>query len=196
VPRGGTVLVEPDLSNAVVFLAAALVTGGQVRVPGWPTRSAQPLGAVLALIDAFGGTATVEGTVLTAAGTGVLTGLGDVDLGEVGELTPTVAALAALADSPTTLRGVAHLRGHETDRLAALATEITRLGGRAQQTSDGLRIEPARLHGGVVHTYADHRIATFAALLGLVVPGIEVDDVAATSKTLPDFPARWAELVR
>jgi 3-phosphoshikimate 1-carboxyvinyltransferase len=195
VPRGGDVHLEPDLSNASVFLAAALVTGGRVRVPGWPQHSLQPSERVIALLEAFGGTVTVDDTGLTISGDGRLRGLGDVDLSEVGELTPTVAALAALADSPTTVHGVAHLRGHETDRLAALTTEIGRLGGRAEQTSDGLHIEPTPLHGGMVHSYADHRMATFGALLGLAVPGVRVDDVAATAKTLPHFADRWAELV-
>ncbi len=195
VPRGGEVLVEPDLSNAAVFLAAAVVAGGRVRVPGWPPRSLQPLPPVVELLEAFGGTVTADADGLTVRGTGAVRGLGEVDLGEIGELTPTAAALAALADSPTTLRGVAHLRGHETDRLAALAAEITRLGGRADQTPDGLRIDPVPLHGGVVHAYADHRMATFAALLGLAVPGVEVDDVAATGKTMPEFPALWAGLM-
>jgi 3-phosphoshikimate 1-carboxyvinyltransferase len=195
VPAGGEVLVEPDLSNAAVFLAAALVAGGRVRVPGWPPRSRQPLPAVVDLLEAFGGTVTLDDDGLTVVGTGAVHGLGQVDLSGIGELAPTAAALAALADSPTTLRGIAHLRGHETDRLAALAGEITRLGGRAAQTPDGLHIEPAPLRGGVVHAYADHRMATFAALLGLAVPGVEVDDVAATSKTMPEFPALWTGLV-
>jgi 3-phosphoshikimate 1-carboxyvinyltransferase len=118
-----------------------------------------------------------------------------VDLGEVGELAPTLAALAALGDGPSTLTGIGHLRGHETDRLAALASEIRRLGGRAEETADGLHVEPAPLHGGVVRTYADHRMATFAAILGLAVPGVVVEDVAATAKTMPQFPALWAGLV-
>lgn len=131
---------------------------------------------------------------LVARGTGALHGV-DWDLRDIGELTPTVAALAALADSPSRLRGIAHLRGHETDRLAALTTEITNLGGRCTETEDGLHIEPATLHGGVWHSYADHRMATAGAILGLVTEGVEVEDIATTAKTMPDFPALWHALL-
>jgi len=119
----------------------------------------------------------------------------DVDLSEAGEIAPTIAALAALADSPTRLRGIAHLRGHETDRLAALATEITRLGGQAEQTADGLVITPRPLHPTIVRTYHDHRMATAGALIGLRVPGVEVEDIATTAKTMPDFPLMWQRML-
>jgi len=195
VPLGGEVSVEPDLSNAAVFVAAALVTGGRVRIPGWPRRSLQPAATVLALVEAFGGTATLDAEGLTVTGSDRLRGLGTVDLGEVGELTPTVAALAALADRPTTITGVAHLRGHETDRLAALSAQIRRLGGRAEQTEDGLHVDPVPLHGALVASYGDHRMATFAAVVGLAVPGVVVQDVSVTSKTMPGFPALWTGLV-
>jgi 3-phosphoshikimate 1-carboxyvinyltransferase len=195
VPSGGDVAIEPDLSNAAVFLAAALVTGGRVQVPGWPDASLQPVAAVRRLVEAFGGTATLEAGTLTVTGGERVHGLGRVDLGEVGELAPTVAALAALADGPSTLTGIRHLRGHETDRLAALAREIRGLGGRAEETGDGVHVEPTPLHGGVVRTYADHRMATFAAIVGLAVPGVVVEDVAATAKTMPQFPALWSGLV-
>ncbi len=184
------VQVEPDLSNAGPFLAAALVAGGTVRVPGWPTTTTQP-GAMLGdLLTAMGGAAALEDGVMTVTGTGEVRGV-DVDLHAAGELAPTIAALAALADSPSRLRGIAHLRGHETDRLAALSAEITRLGGQAEQTADGLVITPRPLHGGTVRTYADHRMATFGALLGLAVPGVLVEDVATTAKTIPDFVGLW-----
>jgi 3-phosphoshikimate 1-carboxyvinyltransferase len=143
----------------------------------------------------MGATTRLDGNVLAVTGTGTIRGL-DLDLHEAGELAPTIAALAALGDSPTRLRGIAHLRGHETDRLTALATEITRLGGRAEQTSDGLVITPRPLHGGVVRTYHDHRMATAGALLGLRVPGVEVEDVATTSKTLPDFVGMWQRMLQ
>ncbi|NMR20814.1 3-phosphoshikimate 1-carboxyvinyltransferase [Cellulomonas fimi] len=188
--RARDVRVEPDLSNAGPFLAAALVVGGTVRVPGWPASTTQP-GALLAgILERMGATTTLDGDVLAVSGTGVVHGL-DLDLHEAGELAPTIAALAALADSPTRLRGIAHLRGHETDRLAALATEITRLGGQAEQTSDGLVITPRPLHAGTVRTYHDHRMATAGAILGLRVPGLRVEDVATTAKTLPDFVGMW-----
>lgn len=184
------VRVEPDLSNAAPFLASALVAGGTVRVPGWPTLTTQPGAMVPELLERMGASSTLSGGVLSVTGTGELHGI-DVDLHAGGELAPTFAALAALADSPTRLRGIAHLRGHETDRLAALAREITRLGGQAEETRDGLVITPRPLRGDIVRTYADHRMATSAALLGLRVPGVQVENVDTTAKTLPDFTGMW-----
>jgi len=131
---------------------------------------------------------------MTVTGDGTIHGI-DVDLHTAGELTPTIAALAALADSPSRLRGISHLRGHETDRLTALATEITRLGGRCEQTSDGVVIVPAPLRGAVVETYQDHRMAMAAALVGLRVPGVLVRDVGTTAKTLPEFASMWGRMV-
>jgi 3-phosphoshikimate 1-carboxyvinyltransferase len=194
-PAGGDVAIEPDLSNAAVFLAAALVTGGRVRVPGWPRRTTQPAGRLLTLLQAMGAAVDLGDGGLTVTGGDRLHGMGTVDLSDVGELTPTLAALAALADSPSTFTGIAHLRGHETDRIRALACEIRALGGRAEETDDGLHIEPAPLHGGVVSTYDDHRMATFGALLGLAVPDVVVDDIAATGKTMPTFPRLWKSLL-
>ncbi len=187
---GRDVRVEPDLSNAAPFLASALVAGGTVRVPGWPTLTTQPGAMVPELLERMGGRYTLTDGVLTVTGTGEVHGI-DVDLHAGGELAPTFAALAALADSPSRLRGIAHLRGHETDRLAALAREITRLGGQAEETRDGLVITPRPLRGDVVRTYADHRMATSAALLGLRVPGVLVENVGTTAKTLPDFTGMW-----
>jgi 3-phosphoshikimate 1-carboxyvinyltransferase len=184
------VRVEPDLSNAAPFLASALVAGGTVRVPGWPTSTTQPGAMVPELLERMGGSYTLADGVLSVTGTGAVHGI-DVDLHAGGELAPTIAALAALADSPSRLRGIAHLRGHETDRLAALAREITRLGGQAEETRDGLVITPRPLRGDVVRTYADHRMATSAALLGLRVPGVLVENVGTTAKTLPDFTGMW-----
>jgi 3-phosphoshikimate 1-carboxyvinyltransferase len=188
--------VEPDLSNAAVFLAAATVTGGEVTVAGWPERSTQPGVGILPVLEQFGASVVPGPAGMTVRGPDTLAGV-DVDLHDVGELTPTVAAVAALAAGPSRLRGVAHLRGHETDRLAALATEITALGGDVEETHDGLVIRPAPLHAGdrPWRAYADHRMATAGALIGLVVPGVLIDDVACTAKTIPDFPGRWATLV-
>ena len=192
--RARDVRVEPDLSNAAPFLCAALVAGGTVRVPGWPAQTTQP-GAVLPeLLEAMGGTVRLEGDTLVVTGTGEVHGV-DMDLHAAGEIAPTIAALATLADSPTRLRGIGHIRGHETDRLAALATEITRLGGQAEQTSDGIVITPRPLHGAAVETYHDHRMATAGALIGLRVPGVRVRDVATTRKTLPDFVGLWSGML-
>ncbi|QCB94182.1 3-phosphoshikimate 1-carboxyvinyltransferase [Cellulomonas shaoxiangyii] len=191
---GRDVRVEPDLSNAAPFLCAALVAGGTVRVPGWPSSTTQPGALVPGILERMGGTASLDGDVLTVTGTGTVHGV-DLDLHAAGELAPTIAALAALADSPTRLRGIAHLRGHETDRLAALAAEITRVGGHAEQTEDGLVVTPGPLTGAAWRSYADHRMATAGALVGLRVPGVAVEDVATTSKTLPDFVGMWSHML-
>lgn len=192
--RAVDVAVEPDLSNATPFLAAAAVTGGVVAVPSWPETTTQAGDAIRGILEQMGAEVSwAEGT-LTVRGPQQLSGI-DVDLHDVGELTPTVAALAVFASSPSQLRGIAHLRGHETDRLAALATEIARLGGSATETEDGLRIEPAPLHGGVWHSYADHRMATAGAIIGLAVDGVEVENIGTTAKTLPGFEKMWESLL-
>ncbi|NKY39891.1 3-phosphoshikimate 1-carboxyvinyltransferase [Cellulomonas septica] len=191
---GRDVRVEPDLSNAGAFLVAALAVGGTVRVPGWPSATTQPGGLLPGILERMGATTRLDGDVLSVTGTGAVRGA-DLDLKPAGELAPTIAALAVFGDSPTRLRGIAHLRGHETDRLAALANEITRLGGQAEQTADGLVITPRPLTGGVWRTYADHRMATAGALVGLRVPGVQVEDVATTGKTLPDFVGMWQRML-
>lgn len=188
--------IEPDLSNATPFLAAAVVTGGTVRVQGWPAAGVQPGEAITDIFGRTGATVRLTSSGLEVAGPSAYPGF-DVDLRAVGELAPTVAALAALAEpgSVSQLRGIAHLRGHETDRLAALTTEINRLGGQAVETPDGLVITAAPLHGGTWYSYADHRMATAGAIIGLRVPGVEVDDIETTAKTLPAFPRMWAEML-
>jgi 3-phosphoshikimate 1-carboxyvinyltransferase len=187
--------VEPDLSNAAPFLAAALVTGGSVTVPAWPERTTQAGDALRSLVELMGAHVTWTPDGLTVSGGDVLLGL-DADLRDVGELTPVLAAVCALASTPSHLRGIGHLRGHETDRLAALAHEINALGGDVEESRDSLVIRPRALHGGVVDTYDDHRMATAAAVLGLAVPGVEVRDVATTSKTLPAFVTMWQSMLR
>ncbi|MFD6437319.1 3-phosphoshikimate 1-carboxyvinyltransferase [Streptomyces venezuelae] len=191
---GRDLTVEPDLSNAQPFLAAALITGGTVTIPDWPAHTTQPGDALREIFTEMGGSCelTEQGLVLT--GSGSVRGI-DVDLSEVGELTPGIAAVAALADSPSTLRGVAHLRLHETDRLAALTKEINELGGDVTETADGLHIKPRRLHGGIFHTYDDHRMATAGAIIGLAVDGVQIENVATTAKTLPDFPDLWTGML-
>ncbi|MEV7230414.1 3-phosphoshikimate 1-carboxyvinyltransferase [Polymorphospora sp. NPDC051019] len=186
--------IEPDLSGAVPYFAAALVTGGRVTLRGWPRNSAQPVDQLRTLLHQLGGQVTLDAEGLTVRGTGTVHGI-DADLSEVAELTPAVAALAALADSPSKLRGVAHIRGHETDRLAALARELTGLGADVTETSDGLDIRPRPLHGGGFETYHDHRMAHAAAIVGLAVPGVELSDVTCTAKTQPEFPALWSAMV-
>ncbi|WP_370421310.1 3-phosphoshikimate 1-carboxyvinyltransferase [Streptomyces sp. QH1-20] len=191
---GRDIVVEPDLSNAAPFLAAALVTGGKVTIPDWPEHTTQPGDALRDIFTAMGGSCELTEAGLTFTGTGRITGI-DADLHEVGELSPVIAAVAALADSESVLRGIAHLRLHETDRLAALAKEINELGGDVTETEDGLHIRPRALHGGVFHTYEDHRLATAAAVIGLAVEGVQVENVATTAKTLPDFPALWTGML-
>lgn len=190
--------VEPDLTNAVPFLAAAVVSGGTVRVSGWPANSVQPADHILAVLRKLNAVVTHTDSLLEVRGPGYQGYQGfDVDLRDVGELTPSVAALAALArpGSVSHLAGIAHLRGHETDRLAALSTEINRLGGNCAETPDGLIITATPLRPAVWHAYADHRMAMAGAIIGLRVAGVQVDDIGATSKTLPEFPRLWAELV-
>ncbi|HSK34626.1 MAG TPA: 3-phosphoshikimate 1-carboxyvinyltransferase [Propionicimonas sp.] len=189
--------VEPDLTNAATLLAAALVTGGELST-AWPEGSVQAADELLAVLAAFGAHISHSwqdaGRVVTVSGTGGVRGA-DVDLHDVSELTPVAAALAAVATGPSVIRGVAHIRGHETDRLAALAAELSGLGVGATETADGLAITPSARRGGTFHTHADHRLAHAGALLGLVTPGVELDDVTCTSKTLPDFVGTWTRLV-
>jgi 3-phosphoshikimate 1-carboxyvinyltransferase len=192
--RGLDVEVEPDLSNAAAFLAAAVVTGGTLRVPGWPQHTTQAGDAIRDIFDAMGADVLLERSGLTVTGNQQIGGL-DVDLHAAGELTPVVVAVAALADSPSRIRGIAHLRGHETDRLAALFTEINALGGSVEQTQDSLLVTPKPLHGGLFHTYEDHRMAMAGAVLGLRVPGVVVENVETTEKTLPRFTARWTSML-
>jgi 3-phosphoshikimate 1-carboxyvinyltransferase len=186
--------VEPDLSNAAAFLAAAVVTGGTVQVPGWPQHTTQAGDAIRDILDAMGADVLFERSGLTVTGSDQISGL-DVDLHDAGELTPVVVAIAALADSPSLIRGIGHLRGHETDRLVALSTEINALGGSIESTEDSLRITPKLLQGGLFHTYDDHRMAMAAAVLGLRVPGVVIENVETTDKTLPGFVARWTRLL-
>ena len=200
--RPGTVAarhwdVEPDLTNAVAFLAAAVVTGGTVRITGWPAVSVQPASHILDVLQKMNAVVTQTDSFLEVRGSEEYDGF-DVDLRAVGELTPSVAVLAALATpgSVSRLSGIAHLRGHETDRLAALSTEINGLGGDCQETPDGLLITATPLRPGVWRAYADHRMAMAGAIVGLRVDGVEVDDIGATTKTLPEFPRLWAEMVR
>ncbi|WP_026413810.1 3-phosphoshikimate 1-carboxyvinyltransferase [Actinomadura oligospora] len=186
--------IEPDLSNAAQFLGAALVTGGRVTVPGWPAATTQPGDALRALLTDMGGRAELTPDGLTVRGGSGFRGL-TADLRDVGELTPVLAALGALADGPSRLTGIAHLRGHETDRLAALVAEINGLGGDVRELPDGLEIRPRPLRGGVFHTYDDHRMVMAGAVLGLAVPGVRVENVGTVGKTLPDFTERWAAML-
>jgi 3-phosphoshikimate 1-carboxyvinyltransferase len=188
------VAIEPDLSNAAPFLVAALVAGGKVTIDGWPESTTQVGADLETLLPLFGGRVSRVGSALTVQGSTSISGV-DLDLSTGGELAPALVALAALADSPSRITGIGHLRGHETDRLAALAAELNGLGGAVTELEDGLAIEPRPLHGGLWHSYEDHRMATAGAIIGLAVAGVQIDDIGTTAKTLPQFPELWAQML-
>ena len=192
---GGELVIEPDLSNAGPFLAAAMVAGGKVRITNWPISTTQVGNDFDGILQQMGAKIERAGSDLVISGTGSIQGV-DIDLSTGGELTPVIAALAALADSPSRIRGVAHLRGHETDRLKALVSEINSLGGDATETEDGMIINPAKLRGGLWKTYEDHRMATAGAIIGLRIPGIEIEDISVTSKTIPEFVSLWEQMLK
>lgn len=198
--RARDVTIEPDLSNAAPFAVAALVAGGTVRIRTWPTETTQVGADLESLLPLWGATVTRDGDDLVFdGGVGIRGGASvpgvDLDLTRGGELAPALVALAALADGPSEVSGIGHLRGHETDRLAALAADVNGLGGAVTERPDGLRIDPARLHGGDWAAYEDHRMATAGAVVGLVTEGVAVDDIGSTAKTLPQFPDLWADLL-
>jgi 3-phosphoshikimate 1-carboxyvinyltransferase len=186
--------VEPDLSTAAAYLAAPLVAGGSVTVTGWPLATRQPGSVLPDLLEQMGGVVTRTATSVTVTAGDRLVGL-DADLGDAPELTMVLTALAALASTPSRFRGVAHIRLQETDRLKALATELNSVGGDVTETDDGLTVQPRPLRGGLLSSYDDHRIAMAWAVLGLAVTGVEVDDIATTRKTVPDFVGSWTRML-
>jgi 3-phosphoshikimate 1-carboxyvinyltransferase len=197
--QGQDLVIEPDLSNAAPFLSIAMVCGGSITIADLPEVTTQPGDQLREIFAAMGAKISRGTDGLTITGGDSIKGI-DIDLHDVGELTPAIAALAALADSPSHLRGIGHLRLHETDRLAALTREINSLGGNVVEDETSLHITPngalgKGLHGGTFHTYEDHRLATAGAVIGLVIPGVEIENVATTRKTLPDFPGLWQSLV-
>jgi 3-phosphoshikimate 1-carboxyvinyltransferase len=192
--RAADHVIEPDLSNAAPFLALAAVSGGSVTVRDWPQATTQAGDALREILTRMGCTVELTGEGLTVKGNGALQGV-DLDLHDVGELAPAVAALCALAETPSELRGIANIRGHETDRLAALATELGGLGADVTERPDGLSLRPAPLHGGVFRTYADHRMAHAGVIVGAAVDGVLVEDVGTTSKTFPDFATYWSGML-
>lgn len=193
VVRALDVTVEPDASNSAPFLCAAAATGGEVTVPYWPQDTVQPIRRLLEVLEEYGAETSFVSDEITVRG-GARRGL-DVDLADIGDMTPVVAAMCLAADGPSRIRGVAYIRGHETDRLRALSVELGRLGATVSETPDGLVIEPGPLHGAALQTYADHRMVHAAAVAGLLVPGVTVDNVATTAKAMPRFAALWAQLV-
>ncbi len=193
--KGKELVIEPDLSNAAPFLSIAMVSGGSITIADWPLKTTQPGDQLRTILSRMGAKVELHTEGLRVTGAGKISGI-DIDLHDVGELTPSIAALAALADSPSHLRGIGHLRLHETDRLAALTREINSLGGNVREEESSLHITPAPLHGGVFHTYDDHRLATAGAVIGLAVEGVEVENIATTRKTLPDFPGLWISILQ
>ena len=194
--RAWTSVIEPDLSNATPFLAAAAITGGTVRIPNWPAVTTQPGDQIRTILALLGAEVELDDGTLRVTGpdAGRLAGV-DLDLHEASELTPTIAAMALFADGVTRISGVAHIRGHETDRIAALVADIRSVGGDADETEDGLVIRPRPLTGGLWGAYADHRMATAGAIVGLRVHDVRVDDIGCTAKTLPDFAAMWHRML-
>lgn len=198
-----TVVVEPDLSNAAPFLGAALISGGIVRVPNWPKRTTQPGGLLPAILERMGAVVNFEeddtntgSGVLCVEGNGRIHAIPSLDLSKAGEIAPSIAAILAFADGVSKLHGIAHLRGHETNRLEALVKELNRVGIGAKELEDGISIEPSDyVHGEVMETYADHRMATFAAMLGLRIENVRVKNIATTRKTIPDFPGMWNSMI-
>lgn len=192
--KGLDLTIEPDLSNAAPFISLAMVCGGSITITDWPRSTTQPGDQLREIFTRMGSTVEFTEQGLKVTGGEKIYGI-DIDLHDVGELTPSIAALAALADSPSHLRGIGHLRLHETDRLVALTTEINNLGGNVTEEETALHITPAPLHAGIFHTYDDHRLATAGAVIGLVVEGVEVENIATTRKTLTDFPGLWNSLL-
>ncbi len=191
--RATDVTIEPDLSNAAPFAMLAMTSGGRVVIPGWPSSTTQAGDALRHILEQMGAEVSLDEAGLTVTGTGTISGI-DLDLHDAGELAPAVAALCAVADSPSRLHGIAHIRGHETDRLTALAVELKGLGAVVEEHPDGLDIVPAEMHGGEFKTYADHRMAHAAVIVGSAVDGVLVENVATTAKTFPGFAETWAGL--
>lgn len=199
-PRGGRSVIEPDLSNAGPFIAAPLVsaTGGQVRILHWPTHTTQVGANWVEILKLFGAQVQLDQGTLQVSSSGALRGI-ERDASGEGELVPTMAALALVAASqgqPSKIWGIGHLRGHETDRLAAIAAQARKLGGNVDEGQDYLVFHPCTLHPAHLEAYADHRMATFAAIMGLNLPGISLDDVSATAKTMPTFTQLWDAMLK
>lgn len=196
------VVVEPDLSNAAPFIGAALIAGGCVKIPNWPLKTTQPGGLLPGILEQMGAKivfehSSADSSTLCVTGSGKIRAIKSLDLAAAGEVAPSIAAILAFADDVSELHGIAHLRGHETNRLSAIVTELNRVGIDADELDDGIRIIPSKnMHGEVMETYADHRMATFASMLGLRISNISVKNIATTRKTLPDFPTMWNNMLK
>ena len=192
---GQDLVIEPDLSNAAPFMAAAMICGGSVKVSDWPLNTTQPGDQLRSIFTKMGAKVELNASGLTITGSGKIDGI-DIDLGDVGELTPSIAAVASLATTPSALRGISHLRLHETDRLSALASEINNLGGSVIEGPGDLIIKPGKMNASqVFRSYEDHRMATAGAIIGLAVEGVIVENIETTRKTLSDFPGMWQAML-
>jgi len=193
---GQDLTIEPDLSNAAPFMAAAMICGGSVVINDWPKSTPQPGDQLRNIFARMGAKIELTSNGLNVSGSGEINGI-DIDLHDVGELTPAIAALASLAKSPSTLRGIGHLRLHETDRLSALANEINNLGGAVTEGPGELLIKPTKMVASqIFKSYEDHRMATAGAIIGLAVDGVMVENIETTRKTLPDFPGMWQMILK
>jgi len=192
---GQDLVIEPDLSNAAPFMAAAMICGGSVQVSDWPLSTTQPGDQLRSIFTKMGAKVELNASGLTITGSGKIDGI-DIDLGDVGELTPSIAAIASLATTPSALRGISHLRLHETDRLSALANEINNLGGSVTEGPGDLIIKPGKMNASqIFRSYEDHRMATAGAIIGLAVEGVIVENIETTRKTLSDFPGMWQAML-
>ena len=195
------VTIEPDLSNAAPFLGASLIAGGSVSIPNWPFSSTQPGGLLPGILEKMCAKVNFEKTgddagIMHVESDSAIKAIPYLDLSAAGEIAPSIAAILAFADGPSELHGIAHLRGHETNRLQALVNELNRVGIGAKELEDGIRIEPSNhMHGEVMETYADHRMATFAAMLGLRIENMRIKNISTTRKTIPDFPGMWHKML-
>ncbi|MBP2436904.1 3-phosphoshikimate 1-carboxyvinyltransferase [Microbacterium amylolyticum] len=193
-PRAKTISIEPDLSNAAPFLAAAMIAGGSVTIPGWPPHSTQPGAQLTDILSLLGGKVSRRGGAVTVSAGQTIHGV-DLDLSAVSELTPTLVGLAAFADGPSSFTGIGHIRQHETDRIAGLVNGLRELGCGAEELPDGIRVIPQAMHGGTWKSHHDHRMATTGALIGLGVPGVTIDDIGTTAKTMPQFVWLWQKML-
>ena len=192
---GQDLVIEPDLSNAAPFMAAAMICGGSVQVSDWPLSTTQPGDQLRSIFTKMGAKVELNASGLTITGSGKIDGI-DIDLGDVGELTPSIAAIASLATTPSALRGISHLRLHETDRLSALANEINNLGGSVTEGPGDLIIKPGKMNASqIFRSYEDHRMATAGAIIGLAVEGVIIENIETTRKTLSDFPGMWQAML-
>ena len=193
IPRARSVTVEPDLSNAATFIAAAVVTGGQVEVMHWPERTTQAGNAICDIARRCGATVELLADRLRVTGSHRVLG-GDFDLGDIGELTPVVAAMLACSTEASAMTNIGHLRGHETDRLAALARELQNLGAKVEETETALYINSPVKYGGEWETYHDHRMVMAAAVVGAFIGDVHARNPGTVAKTLPNFVPLWEEM--